>query len=132
VLSLVDSRGNAQDGFLQLYEVYKLKLSADLVVLSACQTALGKEFKGEGLIGLTRGFMHAGTPRVAASLWEVDDEATAALMRAFYRNMLRDKRLAPAAALRQTQLSFLRRGDPWSAPYYWAAFVVQGEWRPAP
>ncbi len=77
VLSLVDERGQSQDGFLRLHDIYNLKLDADLVVLSACQTALGKDVKGEGLIGLTRGFMYAGAPRVIASLWKVKDEATA-------------------------------------------------------
>src|SRR5262245_20098953 len=88
VLSLVDEAGRAQEGFLRAYEIYNLKLNADLVVLSACSTALGKEIKGEGLAGLTRGFMYAGTPRVIASLWNVRDEATAELMKRFYRNML--------------------------------------------
>jgi CHAT domain-containing protein len=127
VLSLVDQQGRAQDGFLRLYEIYNLKLAADLVVLSACQTALGKDVKGEGLVGLTRGFMYAGTPRVVASLWKVSDEATAELMRRFYRNMLKDG-LRPAAALRAAQVS-MSKEKPWTAAYYWAGFVLQGEWR---
>ncbi len=127
VFSLIDEQGRSQDGFLRLNEVYNLKLNADLVVLSACQTALGKEVKGEGLIGLTRGFMYAGAPRVAASLWRVDDRATAELMKRFYKGMLKDG-LAPAAALRGAQLS-LQKEARWSAPYYWAAFALQGEWR---
>jgi CHAT domain-containing protein len=84
VLSLVDKEGKPQNGFLRLHEIFNLHLEADLVVLSACQTALGKEIQGEGLIGLTRGFMYAGAPRVVASLWRVDDRATANLMRLFY------------------------------------------------
>ncbi|HEU0175852.1 MAG TPA: CHAT domain-containing protein, partial [Blastocatellia bacterium] len=80
VLSLVDEAGHQQDGFLRLQDIYNLKLPAELVVLSACQTGLGKEIKGEGLIGLTRGFMYAGAPRVVASLWKVDDRATSELM----------------------------------------------------
>jgi CHAT domain-containing protein len=127
VLSLVDEQGRPQDGFLRLYEIYNLKLEADLVVLSACQTALGKEIKGEGLVGLTRGFMYAGTPRVVASLWKVSDEATAELMKRFYQKMLRDG-LRPAAALRAAQVSMLKE-KPWAAAYYWAGFVLQGEWR---
>jgi CHAT domain-containing protein/Tfp pilus assembly protein PilF len=127
VLSLVDEQGRPQDGFLRLYEIYNLKLEADLVVLSACQTALGKEIKGEGLVGLTRGFMYAGTPRVVASLWKVSDEATAELMKRFYRKMLRDG-LRPAAALRAAQVSMLKE-KPWSPAYNWAGFVLQGEWR---
>ncbi len=98
VLSLFDEQGREQDGFLRLYEVYNLHLRADLVVLSACQTALGKQMRGEGLLGLTRGFMYAGAPRVVSSLWSTQDEATAELMARFYRAMLRDG-LATAAAL---------------------------------
>ena len=127
VLSLVDERGQPQDGFLRLHEIYNLKLNADLVVLSACQTALGKEVRGEGLIGLTRGFMYAGAPRVVASLWRVDDRATAELMKRFYQGMLKEG-LRPAAALRAAQVSMLKEKR-WSAPHYWAAFTLQGEWR---
>ncbi|HJQ24570.1 MAG TPA: tetratricopeptide repeat protein [Blastocatellia bacterium] len=127
VLSLVDEQGQPQDGFLRLYEIYNLKLSADLAVLSACRTALGKEIKGEGLVGLTRGFMYAGVPRVTASLWKVSDRATAELMRRFYQKMLKEG-LRPAAALRSAQLSMLKERQ-WAVPYYWAGFVIQGEWR---
>jgi CHAT domain-containing protein/tetratricopeptide (TPR) repeat protein len=126
VLSLVDQAGQPQDGFLRLHDIYNLKLGADLVVLSACRTALGKEINGEGLVGLTRGFMYAGAGRVVASLWGIDDEATAALMRQFYREML-IHRQPPAAALRAAQIWM------WKVkrlpPSYWAAFVLQGEWR---
>ena len=127
VLSLVDEQGQPQDGFLRLHEIYNLTLGADLVVLSACQTALGKEIKGEGLVGLTRGFMYAGTPRVVASLWKVSDKATAELMKRFYQKMLKEG-LRPAAALRAAQVSMSREKQ-WAAPYYWAGFVLQGEWR---
>lgn len=127
VLSLVDERGEPQDGFLRLNEIYNLKLNADLVVLSACQTALGKDVRGEGLVGLTRGFMYAGAPRVVASLWKVSDAATAELMSRFYRHMLNGG-MRPAAALRAAQES-LRQERQWAAPYYWAGFVIQGEWR---
>jgi CHAT domain-containing protein/tetratricopeptide (TPR) repeat protein len=127
VLSLLDEDGKPQDGFLRMSETFNLRLSADLVVLSACQTAIGKEIKGEGLIGLTRGFMYAGAERVAASLWQVDDQATAQLMQHFYRRMLKDG-MRPAAALRAAQFE-MSRSSRWSAPYYWAGFVIQGEWR---
>jgi CHAT domain-containing protein/tetratricopeptide (TPR) repeat protein len=127
VLSLVDERGQPQDGFLRAHEVYNLKLGADLVVLSACQTALGKEVRGEGLIGLTRGFMYAGSPRVVASLWRVPSKATAELMKRFYRGMLVEG-LHPAAALRVAQVGMLKEKR-WNEPYYWAAFVLQGEWQ---
>jgi CHAT domain-containing protein len=95
--------------------------------LSACQTALGKEIRGEGLIGLTRGFMYAGAPRVVASLWKVDDAATAELMRIFYQKMLKEN-VRPAAALRSAQIE-LARHRRWQSPYYWAAFNIQGEWK---
>ncbi len=127
VLSLVDRQGQPQNGFLRFHEIYNLKLPAELVVLSACQTGLGKEIRGEGLVGLTRAFMYAGAARVAASLWKVDDAATAELMKRFYRGMF-DKRLRPAAALREAQIGMWRQ-ERWRAPYFWAAFVIQGEWK---
>jgi CHAT domain-containing protein/tetratricopeptide (TPR) repeat protein len=126
VLSLVDPQGKPQDGFLRMHEIYNLQLPADLIVLSACQTALGKQIKGEGLVGLTRGFMYAGARRVVASLWQVDDLATAELMKSFYRGMLKEG-LAPAAALRAAQLEMLKQKR-WSSPFFWAAFTIQGEW----
>ena len=108
-------------------DIYNLRLDADLVVLSACQTALGKEIRGEGLVGLTRGFMYAGASRVLASLWSVEDRATAELMGSFYRGMLREG-LSPAAALRKAQLEMAK--NPYRrSPYYWAGFSLQGEWR---
>jgi CHAT domain-containing protein/Tfp pilus assembly protein PilF len=127
VFSLVDENGNSQDGFLRLHEIFNLKLGADLVVLSACQTALGREIRGEGLVGLTRGFMYAGVPRVVAGLWRVDDRATAQLMGRFYRKMLIDG-AKPSEALRSAQQS-LAKEERWKSPYYWAPFVMQGDWR---
>ena len=127
VLSLVDERGAPQDGFLRAHEIYNLKLPADLVVLSACQTGLGKEIRGEGLVGLTRGFMYAGAARVVVSLWSVDDEATSELMTRFYSRMLKEG-LPPASALRAAQIEILKQPR-WQTPYYWAAFVLQGEWK---
>ena len=128
VLSLVDERGAPQDGVLRLHEIFNLDLPADLIVLSACQTGLGPEIRGEGLIGLTRGFMYAGAPRVVVSLWRVDDEATAAIMRRFYEGMLGPRRLRPADALRAAQLA-VRQKVRWRSPFYWAGFVLQGDWR---
>jgi CHAT domain-containing protein len=96
-------------------------------VLSGCETALGKDLRGEGIIGLTRGFMYAGSPRVVASLWKIDDRATAELMKRFYEGMLGGRRMPPAAALRAAQIDTLRKGN-WSHPYYWSAFIIQGEW----
>ena len=127
VLSLVDRQGHPHDGFLRLGDVFSLKLNADLVVLSGCRTALGREVRGEGLVGLTRGFMHAGAPRVAASLWWVQDAATAQFMQRFYEAMWREGQ-SPAAALRRTQL-WMRQQRRFSSPFYWAAFIHQGEWR---
>jgi CHAT domain-containing protein/tetratricopeptide (TPR) repeat protein len=127
VLSLVDEKGKPQDGFLRMHEIYNLRLPVDLVVLSACQTALGREIRGEGLIGLTRGFMYAGARAVVASLWQVDDESTAELMKRFYRAMLKEGR-RPADALRTAQIE-LSRHPRWAAPFYWAPFVLQGDWR---
>jgi len=127
VLSLVDEKGNPRDGFLRANEAYNLSLSADVVVLSGCETGLGKEVKGEGLIGLTRGFMYAGAPRVVVSLWAVKDESTAKLMVSFYRNMIKEGK-RPAEALRAAQIEMLK-SERLRAPYYWAAFVLQGEWR---
>jgi CHAT domain-containing protein/predicted negative regulator of RcsB-dependent stress response len=127
VLSLYDEKGQAQDGFLRLHDIYNLRLPAELIVLSACSTALGKQLRGEGLTGMVRGFFYAGAERVVASLWKVDDDATADLMRRFYTGMLRAKR-SPAGALREAQLELWRQ-DRWRAPFYWAAFSLQGEWR---
>jgi CHAT domain-containing protein/tetratricopeptide (TPR) repeat protein len=127
VLSLVDEQGRARDGFLRSHDIYNLRLAADLVVLSGCQTALGHEIRGEGLIGLVRAFMYAGAPRVVASLWNVRDEATSALMDRFYLEMI-DHGQPPSAALHRAQ-RWMSRHPRWSAPYYWAGFVLQGEWR---
>lgn len=127
VLSMVDKWGKPQDGFLQLEDIYNLNLPVDLVVLSACDTGLGEEINGEGLVGLTRGFMYAGASRVMASLWSVNDAATSELMARFYKAMERDG-IRPAAALRAAQIQMWRQ-KLWTSPYYWAAFQIQGEWR---
>jgi CHAT domain-containing protein len=127
VLSMFDEDGNPQNGFLRAHEVFNLRLPVELVVLSACQTGLGKDVRGEGLVGLTRGFMYAGTPRVVVSLWNVNDKATADLMTLFYQGMLRDK-LRPSAALREAQIKMWKQKR-WNEPFYWAAFTLQGEWR---
>jgi CHAT domain-containing protein len=127
VLSMIDEQGNPQDGFLRTLDIYNLKLPAELVVLSACETGLGKDIKGEGIEGLTRGFMYAGARRVVVSLWNVNDKATAALMQRLYTGMLRNNK-TPAAALRVAQIEMLRTRQ-WQSPYYWAAFVMQGEWK---
>ncbi len=127
VLSLFDKQGNPQkEGFLRLHELFNLNFPAELVVLSACQTGIGKEVKGEGLVGLTRGLMYAGAERVVVSLWNVKDDATALLMREFYQEMLQQGK-SPATALREAQLK-MWRSHKWQNPYSWAAFTIQGEW----
>jgi CHAT domain-containing protein len=127
VLSMIDQNGAQRNGMMLLDDIYSLDLSAELTVLSGCETALGKDVKGEGLVGLTHGFMSAGSRSVVASLWKVDDRATASLMADFYQSMLRDK-MPPAAALRAAKLR-LRRSPAWRNPFFWAGFVFQGEYR---
>jgi CHAT domain-containing protein len=113
LLSRVNRSGTAKDGFLQLGDIFNLKLNEDLVVLSACETALGDQVEGEGLVDITRGFLCAGTPWVVVSLWQVSDEATAAFMTSFYEAMLQKK---------------LRAHPQWTSPYCRAAFALQGDW----
>ncbi|MDY6786266.1 MAG: CHAT domain-containing protein [Cyanobacteriota bacterium] len=127
VLSLFDSKGEVQNGFLRMHELFNLNLPAELVVLSACQTGLGERVRGEGVIGLTRGFMYAGTERVVVSLWNVDDRGTSELMVKFYERMLQQG-MSPAAALRAAQIEMWKTEE-WQSPYYWAGFTLQGEWR---
>ncbi|MEG4057624.1 MULTISPECIES: CHAT domain-containing tetratricopeptide repeat protein [unclassified Microcoleus] len=127
LMSMVDDQGNLVNGFLRLTDIFNLKLAANLVVLSACQSGMGQNVKGEGMVGLTRGFMYAGAQRVAVSLWSVDDEGTAVLMQKFYQKMVQQK-LAPAAALRAAQMEMMQQ-EKWKSPYYWAAFTLQGEWK---
>jgi len=127
VLSLVDKHGKPQEGFLKLQDIYNMRLPADLVVLSGCETGLGEQVNGEGLISLTRGFMYAGATRVVASLWSVSDIATANLMADLYKAMEHDG-MRPAAALRAAQIQMWKQKQ-WSSPYYWAGFQIQGEWQ---
>jgi CHAT domain-containing protein/Tfp pilus assembly protein PilF len=127
VFSMVDRQGRPQNGFLRSDDLAALKLRADLVVLSACQTALGKELRGEGLLGLARGFMYAGAPRVIASLWRVADTATADLMSSFYQGLLRSH--VPASEALRMAKTGLMRNPLRASPYYWAGFVLQGDWR---
>ncbi|MFL6233032.1 MAG: CHAT domain-containing protein [Thermoanaerobaculia bacterium] len=128
VLAQVDEQGRPEpNGFLHLADIYDLSLRADLVVLSACESALGREVRGEGIMGMTRGFFYAGAERVLVSLWNVNDRVTVELMRSFYHGVLVE-RLSPAAALRKAQ-DRIRRQKGWQSPYYWAGFTLQGEWR---
>lgn len=126
ILSMFNKRGQYQDGYLRLSDIYNLKLSADLVVLSSCESALGKDLGSEGIIGLPRGFLYAGARRVIASLWKVDDAATKTLMSSLYsRLQLREE---PGQALRDAQLDLLKDKH-LSDPYYWAAFVLEGDYK---
>jgi CHAT domain-containing protein/tetratricopeptide (TPR) repeat protein len=124
VLSLVDQAGQPQNGFLRLHDIFNLQLSAELVVLSACETALGQDKPGEGLLGLTRGFIYAGAARMVISLWPVNDDSTAELMTRFYQAMSTEH-LSPAIALKQAQVEML---EAYYSPYDWAGFIIQGEW----
>jgi CHAT domain-containing protein/Flp pilus assembly protein TadD len=125
-LTRVDANNQPLAGFVGLTDIYKMNTSVDLVVLSACQTALGKELRGEGLIGLTRGFMYAGAASVVATLWQVDDAASAELMKYFYTYLLRDG-MTPPAALRAAQ-NKIRSQPKWRSPFYWAGFTIQGDY----
>ncbi len=126
VLSGVTPGGEPRDGSVALHEIYTLNLPASLIVLSGCQTALGERVQGEGLVGWTRGFFFAGASKLMVSLWEIDDEATAAFMARFYEGIfLRGQ--SPAAALRDTQ-RFMKEHPYWNEPYFWAGFVLQGDW----
>ena len=126
VLSLVGNKN--QDGFLRTDEIFNLRLGSPLVMLSACETGLGKEKRGEGVMGLTRAFMYAGAPTVGVSLWSVADKSTADLMTDFYRRLLAADDTSPSGALRQAQLSMIT-AKKYSAPFYWAPFVLVGDWR---
>ena len=123
VLSLVGNKTN--DGFLRTDEVFNLRMGAPLVMLSACETGLGKEKRGEGVIGLTRAFMYAGAPTVGVSLWSVADKSTADLMTDFYKRLLAGSS-SPAASMRAAQTAMID-GKKYSAPFYWAPFVLVGE-----
>jgi CHAT domain-containing protein/Flp pilus assembly protein TadD len=125
VLSGYDSQGRDRKGYLRLPELFNLNLSAELVILSACQTGLGNDVPGEGSVGMTRGLMYAGALRVSSTLWKVDDKATAELMEEFYKNLWQSKK-SHAAALRSAQLKLWKEGK---VPAFWAAFILQGEWR---
>ncbi|WP_243147328.1 CHAT domain-containing protein [Scytonema sp. UIC 10036] len=127
VLSLVNEQGQDIRGYLRLADLFNLDYPADLIVLSACETGLGKEIQGEGLVGLTRGLMYAGTERLVVSLWQVSDEGTSEFMQEFYKQMWQGRKSANEA-LRATQLKMWEQ-EKWRHPNYWAAFTFLGEWR---
>lgn len=126
VLSIINKDGQSQQRLLTTNDIFNLKLSADLVVLSACQTGLGKDVRGEGIIGITRGFEYAGVPKVIVSLWNINDEATSSLMSIFYKKYLVENK-SVSKSLREAQLEIMK-SNKWKDPYYWAPFVLQGDW----
>ncbi len=127
VFSTVNAQGLPHEGHLRLHEIYDLDLPAELVVLSACSTGVGREVRGEGLESLARGFLSAGAPRLVVSLWPVEDEGTAVLMGRFYRELVQERQ-GPANALRRAQLA-LRLDPRFRDPYHWAGFVFLGDWQ---
>jgi CHAT domain-containing protein len=126
VLSLYDAHGNAEDGFLRMSDIYNMHVPADLVVLSVCDSAVGKDVGSEGPANLARAFFYAGARRVIATLWPVDDRASVAFMRELYSGIL-GHGLAPQDALTRAQRE-LQQNPRWGAPYYWAPFVLEGDW----
>jgi CHAT domain-containing protein/tetratricopeptide (TPR) repeat protein len=128
VLSMVDSDGHPQDGYLRAKDIARHEISADLVVLSACSTALGPEIDREGMFGLPQSFLAAGARQVLVSLWKVGENSTAELMQRFYRHLLADPPLPAGRALRLAQAEMWQLPQ-WKAPYHWAGFVLQGDWR---
>jgi CHAT domain-containing protein len=126
VLSLIGNK--TTDGFLRTDEIFNLRMNPSLVMLSACETGLGKEKRGEGVIGLTRAFLYAGAPTVGVSLWSVADKSTAELMTDFYKRYLGPSPVPASSAMREAQLAMIS-GKKYSAPFYWAPFVLVGEWK---
>jgi CHAT domain-containing protein len=125
VLSLIGNK--TQDGFLRTDEVFNLRLNGPLVMLSACETGLGKEKRGEGVMGLTRAFIYAGSPTVGVSLWSVADKSTAELMTEFYKRLFSSDSAVATTSLREAQLAMIK-GKKYGAPFYWAPFVLVGDW----
>jgi CHAT domain-containing protein len=126
VLSLVGNKSG--DGFVRTDEIFNLNLGSPLVMLSACETGLGKEKRGEGVIGLTRAFMYAGAPTVGVSLWSVADKSTADLMTDFYKRLLATPDASPSASLRAAQIAMID-GKRFAPPFFWSPFVLVGEWK---
>jgi CHAT domain-containing protein len=126
-LVFTDLKSSGEDGFLHPSEISALKLDADLVVMSACRTGLGKLVRGEGMMGLTRSFMLAGAKSVMVSLWSVSDRSTSVLMDEFYRNLI-GRNLSRASALQRAQLTLIS-DKKYSHPFYWAPFILVGDFR---
>lgn len=126
-LSRFDGDGSRITGFVGIRDIYQLRLNARLVVLSACENGLGADLGAEGLVGLARAFLFAGSREIVASLWQVQDRSTAELMAHFYTQMLENGLDAPAA-LRAAKLK-IREDRRWRHPYFWAGFTIQGDFR---
>ena len=126
-LLLMPESGSGEDGVLHLGEVYNLRLNADLVVLSACDTGLGRIARGEGIIGLSRGFLYAGAKSLLVSLWPVSDDATSSLIVDFYTELLGGR--PKSQALREAKLRIMARHPEYAKPYYWSALVLVGRWQ---
>jgi CHAT domain-containing protein len=117
---------SAEDGFLNNYEIYNLNLNADLAVLSACKTGLGKYNRGEGVMSLARGFMYAGVPTIIMTLWEIEDVSSAIIMNYFYKRL--KEKVKVSDALRDAKITYLDNSDVVrSHPYFWAAYVQIGD-----
>jgi CHAT domain-containing protein len=127
ILSLVGPSGERRDGFLQLGTIYDAHLKAELIVLSACETAEGQELSNEGLMGLTSAFLYAGAGRVLSTAWKIDDEGTSEFMGRFYRALYGPPRRTPTEALRIAQLE-MRQTPRWKSPFYWSGFLLHGDW----
>lgn len=130
VLSRFDESGQKLNEFVRLQDIYGLNLNSDLVVLSACETGIGKEVRGEGLMSLNNAFLQVGAKSVMSSLWKVEDNATLELMKNFYQT-LADEKVTPSKALQEAQIKMWQSGR-YKSPFYWAAFTVQGDFRRAP
>lgn len=126
LFSKFKENGEEINGYLNFNDILNLRLDCDLVVLSACQTAIAKQLPGEGFLGLSRAFFYAGARKIMLSLWRVEDESTAVLMSKFYTFL--KKGLSPVAALRSAQISMLQE-EKWKSPYHWAAFQIEGDWK---
>jgi CHAT domain-containing protein len=121
----LQSSNEGEDGNLFAGEIYNLELNANLVTLSACQTGLGKISKGEGVIGLSRALIYAGAKNVMVSFWSVADNSTSELMQNFYKLVLENNTDPYSENLRRAKLNLMKKGE-YSAPYYWAPFILIG------
>lgn len=130
ILSAFDAEGKDLDSAVRLQDIYGLNLSTDLVVLSACETGIGKEVKGEGLMSFNNAFLQAGAKSVVSSLWKVDDAATGELMKYFYEELASGK-YTTSESLRHAQIKMWNNPQ-YNSPFYWAAFTIEGDFQNSP